>query len=110
MLTRKSSRSMMDVPGPMGWIPASRLGARAQGVARTSIRKVLTRQAFLRLMPVRSRNMAMIFSKTPITVDMAAKDINTKKREPHKRPSPIWLNILGSVMKIRLGPASGSTP
>lgn len=45
-----------------------------------------------------------------MTVDSAAKDINTKNSAPHRRPPGMELNTLGRVMKIRFGPASGVTP
>ena len=51
-----------------------------------------------------------MFSKTAVTVLMAAKDINTKKRAPHSRPPGISLKTLGRVTKIRLAPESGWTP
>ena len=51
----------------------------------------------------------IIFSKTAITVDSAANDINRKKRLPQSLPSGMWLKIFGSVMKIRLGPEVWST-
>ena len=43
-----------------------------------------------------------------MTVDRAAKAINIKNSAPHSRPPAIWLNTLGSVMKIREGPEAGS--
>ena len=50
-----------------------------------------------------------MFSKTAMTVERAAKVINTKKREPHRRPPTMVLKIFGRVMKIRLGPSSATT-
>ncbi len=40
----------------------------------------------------------------------AAKVRNKKNSAAHTRPPGIWANILGIVMKIRLGPAPGSIP
>ena len=49
------------------------------------------------------------FSNTVITVLKLAKDMNRKKSEPQSCPPVMLINTLGRVMKIRLGPASGST-
>ena len=67
-------------------------------------------QHFLLPQPVRSSTQAVISSKTASTVDSAANDMNTKNRLPHRRPRGMWLNMFGSVRKIRLGPLSTSTP
>ena len=66
--------------------------------------------AFLRLHPVMSMAKDMIFSNTAITVDIAAKDINRKKKKPQIRPPAMALNTFGRVIKIKLGPLPASTP
>ena len=70
----------------------------------------LTVNAFRRSQPNTSMLMLMIFSNTAITVDNAAKDINTKKSIPHNVPLGIWLNTFGSVINSSDGPASGRIP
>ena len=52
----------------------------------------------------------MMFSNTASTVESAAKAMNRKNREPHRRPSAMLAKMLGRVMKIRLGPLVWSTP
>ena len=108
--TIKSSRSMTVLPAPRGWKRDSKFGPNAQGVARISMRTQLNQQVFLRLQPVRSMNIAAMFSNTPSTVEKAANDMKTKNSDPHSLPHFIWLKIFGRVMKMRDGPASGSTP
>ena len=66
--------------------------------------------AFFVLQPVRSVAKEMIFWNTAITVDSAAKDIKIKNNVPQNLPPAMWLNTLGSVMKIREGPEVGSMP
>ena len=51
-----------------------------------------------------------MFSKTAMTVDRAAKDMNTKNREPQKRPKGILLKMFGRVTNTRPGPEPGLTP
>ena len=46
----------------------------------------------------------IMFSKTAITVEKAAKAINRKNNAPQILPPAIELNTLGRVMNIRLGP------
>ena len=53
---------------------------------------------------------AMMFSKTAITVDKEANDINKKKSEPQILPPVIETKTLGNVIKIKLGPLSGLIP
>ena len=53
---------------------------------------------------------AIIFSKTAITVDNAAKLINKKNKVPHNLPLGIELNMFGSVTNINPGPAPGFIP
>ena len=52
----------------------------------------------------------MMFSKTAITVDSAAKDRNRKNAPPHSRPRAMWLKILGRVTKTSAGPSPVETP
>ena len=59
--------------------------------------------------PKLSMPLAIRFSKTAITVERLAKVIKRKKRVPHILPPAMLANTFGSVMKIREGPASGST-
>ena len=40
----------------------------------------------------------------------AAKLMNKKNKDPQILPPPIWLKMLGKVMKSKEGPASGCTP
>ena len=44
------------------------------------------------------------------TVEKLAKVMNRKNRVPHRRPPSILTKTLGSVWKMREGPASGWTP
>ena len=48
-----------------------------------------------------------MFSNTAMTVESAAKDMNTKNSVPHTCPPGICSNTLGSVMNTSPGPASG---
>ena len=52
----------------------------------------------------------MMFWNTAITVESAAKVMNKKNSAPQNRPWGMWLNTLGSVMKISGGPDVGLTP
>ena len=69
-----------------------------------------TKQVFLRFHPVSSLTQQTMFSNTAKTVEKAAKVRNKKNRLPQNRPSAMWLNTLGRVMKIRAGPLFTSTP
>jgi len=55
-------------------------------------------------------NMRMMFSKTAITVESAANDMNRKKSAPQSCPSHICEKTLGKVTNTRPGPLPGSTP
>ena len=66
--------------------------------------------AFFRLMWKSSAEHMIMFSKTAMTVEKLAKVMKRKNKEPQKRPPAMCINTLGSVMKIRDGPASGCTP
>ena len=70
---------------------------------------MLTSTALPRLQPHLSMQKDRMFSNTAITVDRAAKDMNTKNKAPHTRPMGISLKTLGRVMKMRLGPESAAT-
>ena len=52
----------------------------------------------------------MIFSNTAMTVEKLANVMNRKNSAPHRRPPAMFVKTLGSVMKIKLGPASGEMP
>ena len=52
----------------------------------------------------------MRFSNTAMTVESAAKLMNTKNSAPHTLPSGIWPNTTGSVANTSEGPESGVTP
>ncbi len=71
---------------------------------------IFTSTDFLWLQPHLSMGKVMMFWNTAMTVDRAAKDMNTKNSAPHRRPRGMALNTLGRVMKIRLGPLSGWMP
>ena len=77
---------------------------------RTSTPAKLMSTAFFRLIRHRSMVKEMMFSKTAITVDRAAKDRNRKKAAPHSRPMGMALKMLGRVMNTRGGPFSVATP
>ena len=108
--TTKSSTSMIVDPGPNNWTPDHTLNPSTVGMDNTAMPTKLTVNAFRRSQPNTSMLMLMIFSNTAITVDNAAKDINTKKSIPHNVPLGIWLNTFGSVINSSDGPASGRIP
>ena len=81
-----------------------------QGMLSTSMAMQPIREAFLRLMPKVSTAKARRFSNTASTVEKLAKVINRKNSVPHRRPPSILTKTLGSVWKMREGPASGWTP
>ena len=70
----------------------------------------LIRADFLRLIFHLSIQQAMIFSKTAMIVENAAKVINRKKNVPQILPPGIWIKTFGSVIKISSGPAPGLIP
>ncbi len=100
----------MPVPAPRGWMPESTLKPRTAGRESRITSIIFMHTALGRDTPKRSMAKEIIFSKTAITVESAAKDKNRKNRVPQILPPAIWLKIWGRVMKIREGPASGSTP
>ena len=108
LLRTKSSRSSTVLSGPSGIKPLHRLKPSTQGMDRMVISTMFTSTAFLMVQPVRSVAKEMMFWNTAITVENAAKDINMKNSVPQSLPPTMWLNTLGSVIKIRDGPAWGS--
>lgn len=89
MLTIKSSRSRTPLPFPKGLKPDRTLNPRAHGSDRIIIIKILINEAFFLLHPVRSHEQEIIFSKTAITVDIAANAMNRKNMLPQMRPPGI---------------------
>lgn len=61
-------------------------------------------------MPHLSIEKLIRFSNTAMTVDSAAKLMNTKNSAPQMLPSGIWPNTTGSVANTSDGPESGVTP
>ena len=108
--TMKSSKSRMEEPSPRSWIFDQRLKPKTQGMLSRVMAMPLMMVLFLRSQSKRSMKKAMMPSKTATTVDMAAKVRKMKKTAPHQRPPGIWVKRFGMVMKMRLGPAPGSTP
>ena len=99
---------MSPMPGKV--MPESTLKPSRQGRLSTKMRPPLTRQAFLRGVPHWSMVKLLMFSKTAMTVDSAAKLMNRKNSVHHSWPKGIMSKTAGRVMKTRLGPAPGSTP
>ena len=66
--------------------------------------------AFLLSIPKLSVIHATRFSKTAVTVEKLAKDINTKNSVPQTIPRGMLMKILGSVTNISEGPWLGATP
>ena len=87
----------MLLPAPNGVIPDNRLKPSAQGKDNIISAKVLIKQDFFLLHPFNSIPKEIIFSKTAITVDIAANNINKKNNEPQIRPPGISLNTFGNV-------------
>ena len=110
METRKAARSSTALPSPKGIKPESTLYPSTQGSDSTRMAKKFTNTAFLRLQPHKSIPKATMFSNTAITVDSAAKLMNTKNSAPHTRPPAMPPKILGSVTNTRPGPCPGLTP
>ena len=105
--TIKSSRSSTLLPAPSGWNPLSTLKPRTHGSERITIAIRFTTTAFALEQLVRSIANAMIFSKTAMIVDAAAKSMHRKNKVPQILPPLMELKIFGSVIKTRLGPLSG---
>ena len=66
--------------------------------------------ALERVMPHLSMHQLIRFSNTAITVESAAKLMNTKNKAPQSSPKGIWANTKGKVTKTNEGPESGVTP
>ena len=109
MLTIKSSLSSTSLP-PMRCRLLHTLYPSTHGILAISIITPFISAALFLDQPNISMANDMIFSNTAITVEKLAKVINKKKRQPHMRPPCIFTNTFGKVIKIRLGPASTSTP
>ena len=92
------------LPTPANCTPLQILKPSAHGRLNTNTSAMLISTAFLRDQPCISIANAMMFSNTAMTVEIAAKLINTKNSVPQMRPKCIALKILGSVMKISPGP------
>ena len=60
--------------------------------------------AFFRLQPKVSMQMARMFSRTAITVEKLAKIMNRKNRAPQSLPPAMLTKTFGSVWKISDGP------
>ena len=61
-------------------------------------------EAFVRLQPKVSMQMARMFSNTASTVERLAKIINRKNSAPQKRPPAMLANTFGRVWNIREAP------
>ena len=84
--TRKSSRSMIFVPSPIGVIPESTLNPSTAGRESTDIPIRFIISDFFLFHPNISILIDMIFSNTAMTVDSAANDMNMKNSIPHTLP------------------------
>ena len=91
------------MPFPKGWKPDRMLKPRTQGIEPIIIKIVLMRAVFFRPQPHKSIQDDIMFSKTAITVEKAAKAIKMKKQLPIILPPGIFINMFGNVTKIRLG-------
>ena len=109
LLTIKSSKSKMEVPGPIGWKPLNKLKPKAQGRDNRMISTIFTNTLFFLLQWNRSIPNDTIFSNTAIIVVKAAKVINRKNSAPHIRPPGMELKIFGKVTNTSLGPLPTST-
>ena len=110
LLKIKSSRSKTFEPSPKGWKLDQILKPNAQGNDKIKIPTHVTIEARTLPQPKRSMKQAIIFSKTAITVERAAKLMNRKNNVDHIRPLGIELNMFGRVTKINPGPAPGLIP
>lgn len=90
--------------------PDHMLKPRQHGTLKSTMTKKLTLILFARVHPVSSIQKATIFSKTAITVDMAAKLRKTKNAAPNIDPHGIEANTFGKVSNTKLGPEPGFTP
>lgn len=107
----KSSRSIIvETPLIGKSIPLQTLNPRQQGMLNVIIIIKLMITLFLRDHPLRSIQNAIMFSKTAINVDSAAKLRNMKNSVPQMFPNGIFENTFGRVSNTRLGPLPGLTP
>ena len=106
----KSSKSCILDPAPNGWKLLQILNPNTHGNDKMITTATFHATAFFTEQPVRSVAKEIIFWNTAITVERAAKDINTNNNDHHSSPPAIWLNTFGRVIKIRDGPEVGSTP
>ena len=107
--TRKSSTVWMS-PTPGMTTSESTLNPSAQGSDSSGMAMRFTVTARRRDQPHSSMENRRMPSNTAMTVESAAKDMNTKNSVPHTCPPHICSNTLGSVMNTRPGPESGATP
>ena len=107
--TRKSSTVWMS-PTPGMTTSESTLKPSAQGRDKSGMAMRFTMTARLRDQPHWSMEKRRMPSNTAMTVESAAKLMNTKKSVPQTWPSHICSNTLGRVMNTRPGPESGATP
>ena len=84
--------------------PDQTLKPRTQGMEVTVIIIAFIIAVFLRDHFQRSIHDDIIFSKTAITVENAAKAMKIKNQLPHIRPPGIFAKIFGKVTNISFGP------
>ena len=84
--------------------PERTLYPSAHGSDSTRTRTPVIAAARRRVMPHLSIDQLMRFSNTAITVESAAKLMNTKNSAPHTLPKGICPNTIGSVTNTRDGP------
>ena len=89
---------------------AHTLNPKTHGIDKTMMSAALMATAARLDVPHWSMQNATMFSKTPMTVESAAKLMKMKNSVPQSWPPHIWSNTLGSVTNTRLGPESGETP
>ena len=99
-------KSSIDWMSPMAGMvaPESTLNPSAHGSDRTSTRTAVISAARRRDTFHLSIVQLMRFSNTAITVESAAKLMNTKNSAPHTLPSGICPNTIGSVTNTSDGP------
>ena len=102
LLTKKSSISI--IPLPAIWNPDQYVKPSTQGTDNTNTRIILISATFLLESFVSSSQKDIMFSNTAITVESAAKIINTKNKVPITLPPGIALNMLESVVNRKLAP------
>ena len=109
LLTIKSSKSR-TFPFPRKLMPLHLLNPSTHGRLAKIIKMQLRTIDLLLSIPKLSVTHATRFSKTAVTVEKLAKDINTKNSVPHTIPNGMLMKILGSVTNISEGPWLGATP